>query len=125
MLVEELKKNAFRYENFELWQIDDLNAFFRGNGILKEIFVKEYKMTLESLSSRRSEIPETDAGLMAAILDMVADKYFFVFTNTDANHKQLIEMQEESIMNFDLDISELPVEKVYAMIMDKRSDIQL
>lgn len=123
MLVQDFKNNAYQFTNFEVWEINNLEDFFKGNQVLKEIFEKEYRIPLANLKARRNEVPETDSGLMAAVLDMVADKYFFLFTFFDKSHQELIFMQESGIMNFGMNIGNLDDNKVYVIIMDKLKKI--
>lgn len=123
MLVQDFKNTAYQFTNFEVWEISDLEDFFKGNQVLKEIFEKEYRIPLANLKTRRNEVPETDPGLMAAVLDMVADKYFFPFIFLDSSHQELIYMQEAGIMNFGMNIGNLDENKVYVIIMDKLKKI--
>ncbi|MBI2259529.1 MAG: hypothetical protein HYU67_11630 [Flavobacteriia bacterium] len=119
MLVENFKNTATLYHQFEIWQIADLKEFFQGNGILQIIFEKEYKMKITELDSKRNDIPETDLGLMASVLDMVSDKYFYPFSFGDPAHLELVEMQTLGIMNFGTDISKIDPNKYFVVIMDK------
>lgn len=125
MLIQDIKNNIHQFENFEIWEVSDLNDFFKGNGILKLIFEKEYNMKLEALASQRDSLPESDLALMSALLDMVADKYFFVFTHHDPNHFSLIELQASKVMNFGLDIAHVSTDKVYILIMDKLKKVSV
>jgi len=119
MLVQDFKNTVYEYDNFEVWEVKDLEDFFTGNGVLKEIFEKEYKIPLVNLKVRRNEIVETDPGLMASVLDMVADKYFFPFSLNDANHLELIYLQESKIMSFGINIANVDEHYYYVIIMDK------
>lgn len=119
MLVQDFKNNVYQYDNFEVWEVKGMQDFFQGNGVLKEIFEKEYKIPLVNLEARRNEIVETDQGLMAAVLDMVADKYFFPFSLNDPNHLELIFLQESKIMSFGINIANIDEQNHYVIIMDK------
>jgi hypothetical protein len=119
MLAEDLKNKISLYSNFEIWDVENIDAFFKGNGILTEIFEKEYKIKVSDFHTKRNEIVETDAGLMALILDLVADKYFSLFTLNDINHLELIFLQEQKIMNFGVDITQIKPNHFYILIMDK------
>lgn len=120
MLVQDFKNTVSQYENFAVWDVENIDDFFEGNGVIKEIFEKEYRMPLAQLKQRRTEIPETDNGLMAAILDLVADKYFYFFTLNDPNHLELIHMQESKIMSFGINIANVDPSHVYIVMMDKQ-----
>src|SRR5574343_75806 len=92
MIVHRFSENPFQYQNFEIWDVENMDAFFDGNKVIKEIFEKEYKLPLNEFKTRRSEIVETDLGIMAAILDVVGDKGFVLFTLHDKNDLEFIEM---------------------------------
>lgn len=125
MLVRDFSNTISQYENFAIWDISDMDDFFSGNGVLTEIFETEYKMPLAEFKQRRAEIVETDPGLIASILDMVADKHFFLFTLHDKNHMELIRMQQEGIMNFGVDIASINGDHYYAMMMDKVKQVSM
>ncbi|MFN5416710.1 MAG: hypothetical protein ACK5B9_06600 [Flavobacteriia bacterium] len=119
MLVEDIKNTISQYKNFEIWDIENMEAFFSGNGVIKEIFEKEYKIKIENFSSQRSKLPENDLGLIANILSHIGDKHFFLFVFGNENHLDLIELQEMKIMNFGVDIKDLNPSHYYVLIMDK------
>lgn len=123
MLVQDFKNNVVQYENFEIWDVENIHAFFKGNGVVKEIFEKEYKIPYNQFEDRRSEIPETNIGLIAAILDQIADKHFYIFTKGDPNHNELIHMQEAKIMTFGINIANIDLAHVYIVIMDKTKKV--
>lgn len=119
MLVQDFKNTFVQYENFEVWDVENIDAFFKGNGVIKEIFEKEYKISVENFNEKRAEIAETNIGLMANVLDQIGDKHFYVFTKEDKNHVELVQMQNSKIMNFGINIADLDLSHVYIMIMDK------
>lgn len=119
MLVQDFKNTVVQYENFEVWDVENIDAFFKGNGVIKEIFEKEYKISVENFNEKRAEIAETNIGLMANVLDQIGDKHFYVFTKEDKNHVELVQMQNSKIMNFGINIADLDLSHVYIMIMDK------
>lgn len=120
MIVQDIKNTIFQYDNFEIWDIVNIDDFFKGNGVIREIFEKEYKIPIANFHARRAEIMESDGALMAAILDMVNDKYFYLFTKNDDNHNDLIYLQESGVMNFGLNIANISDDHVYVVIMDKQ-----
>ncbi|NUM49765.1 MAG: hypothetical protein HUU48_01500 [Flavobacteriales bacterium] len=120
MLVTEFSETCFQYSHFEVWQIDNLDAFFKGNTILEKIFEDYYKMPLIDLKTKRSDIQDTDMMIITKLLAQVDDKHFFIFTLHDENHLELIKMQKLNIMNFGLDIEKISPDKVFVMLMDKK-----
>ncbi|CAG0958893.1 hypothetical protein FLAV_00589 [Flavobacteriales bacterium] len=120
MLVTEFSETCFQYSHFEVWQIDNLDAFFKGNTILEKIFEDYYKMPLVDLKTKRSDIQDTDIMIITKLLAQVDDKHFFIFTLHDENHLELIKMQKLNIMNFGLDIEKISPDKVFVMLMDKK-----
>ncbi len=125
MLVQQFSENPFQYQGFEIWDIENMEAFFSGNGVIKEIFEKEYKILVSDFDKRRSELPETNMGIIATILDQIGDKHFFVFTLHDANHLELIKMQNSKVMNFGINIEEISPEHVYIVLMDKVKEVSV
>lgn len=123
MLVQQFSENPFQYKDFEVWDVENMTAFFNGNGVLKEIFEKEYKILVSDFEEKRSELPETNLGIIANILDQIGDKHFFVFTLHDTNHLELIQMQKTQVMNFGLDIELIAPDHVYILIMDKLKEV--
>ena len=121
MLVSEFSETCQLYKGFQIWEIENINAFFEGNQILSTIFQDHYKISVEELSERRSEIEETDLKIITTLLKMVDDKSFFIFTLHDENHLELVKMQQMKIMNFGIDIKEaVRGDRVYVVIMDKK-----
>lgn len=125
MLVQQFSENPFQYKGFEVWDVENMEAFFKGNGVLKEIFEKEYKVLITDFENRRNELPETNLGIIANILDQIGDKHFLIFTLHDANHLELIQMQNTKVMNFGMDIQEIIPEHVYILIMDKVKEVSV
>ena len=121
MIVKSFKDNCADYENFQIWDVDNMNAFLNGNGIFVEIFKNDYKMSIEEFDTRRDEIEQTNMEIMVAMLDQIGDKHFYIFTYHDDNHSELVQMQDQKIMNFGIDINEIDQEHVYIVIMDKKS----
>ncbi len=122
MLVKNLKENCSQYDNFMIWDVENMDAFFSGNSVLAEIFKAEYKMPVEEFNSRRTEISETNMEVMENLLDLIGDKHFFIFTYHDDNHWEIVQLQVQKIMNFGLDIEAIEKNRVYVLIMDKRSE---
>lgn len=125
MLVQQFSENPFQYKDFEVWDVENMAAFFNGNGVLKEIFEKEYKILVSDFDKRREEMPETNLGIIASILDQIGDKHFFVFTLHDPNHLELIKMQNNKVMNFGIDIELIAPDHVYILIMDKVKEVSV
>ena len=121
MLVNEFRENCAVYQNFAIWDVENMGAFFEGNATLVEIFQKDFKMPIEEFNQRRLEVSKTDMEIMQQLLDQIGDKHFLIFTYHDDNHSELAQMQTQKIMNFGIDI-ENTIEKdhVYILMMDKK-----
>jgi len=122
MLVSEFSETCQLYKDFQVWEIENLDAFFDGNQILSTILLDHYKINIDELAERRSEIEETDLQIITTLLKMVDNKSFFIFTLHDENHLELVKMQQLKVMNFGTDINEIRPDRVYVMIMDKKSN---
>ena len=125
MLVQQFSENPFQYKDFEVWDVENMTAFFNGNGVLKEIFEKEYKILISDFDKRRAEMPESNLAIIANILDQIGDKHFFIFTLHDSNHLELIKMQNTGVMNFGLNIESISPDHVYILIMDKVKEVSV
>lgn len=121
MLANEFSDTCFQYENFMVWDIENMDAFFKGNEVLVTIFEDCYKMPFKDLKDRRKEIQETDLQMMTKILNYVDDKHFLIFTIHDESHLELVKMQRLKVMDFGLNIEEIRKDRVYVMIMDKKT----
>lgn len=123
MLVENFKDTAHQYENFAVWDVENMSAFLRGNSALGDILKNDFKISVDEFEARRSEIPKTNMEIMEQLLDQIGDKHFFIFTYHDPKHGQLIQMQTKKIMDFGIDI-EKDIEEyhVYILLMDKKPD---
>ncbi|HRN42794.1 MAG TPA: hypothetical protein PK649_12080, partial [Vicingus sp.] len=75
----------------------------------------------KDFKDRRKEIQETDLQMMTKLLNYVDDKHFFIFTIHDENHLELVKMQRMKIMDFGLNIEDIRKDRVYVMIMDKKT----
>ena len=121
MLVNNFLESCSEYENFQIWDIETMADFLNGNGVIEEMFKIDYKMSVSEFESRREEIKETNMEIMKNLLDQVGDKHFYIFTYHDANHQNLVHMQDQKIMNFGIDINKVDEGHVYIVIMDKVS----
>ena len=119
MIVTDFKSNCKSYKDFQVWEIESIETFFKGNEVLSTIFQDAYTFPIEEFAEKREEIPENDFEIMVKMLDLVGDKSFFLFTLHDDNHLELVGMQQMKIMNFGIDIENIKKDHVYAMIMDK------
>ena len=122
MLVGNFQETAYQYDNFAVWDVENMHAFLNGNEAIVEIFKHDFKMPIEEFEARRSEISKTNMEVMEQILDQIGDKHFFIFTYHDDNHWQLVQMQTQKVMNFGIDIEHV-IEKdhVYILLMDKKA----
>jgi len=120
MIVTTFTQSAKDYENFAVWDVEDMDAFFGGSDVLSEIFENDYKMPSAEYKLKREEILDTDIEVMSKLLDQVGDKHFYIFTLHDSNHLELIQMQENKVMNFGMDIQGINGDRVYIIMMDKK-----
>ena len=121
MIVKNFKDTCAEYDNFQIWDVENMDAFLNGNGIFAEIFKTDYKMSIAEFNSRRDEISLSNMEIMESMLDQIGDKHFFVFTYHNDNHAELVWMQDQKVMNFGIDINNINQEHVYIVIMDKKS----
>lgn len=120
MLVEDFAETCRLYENFEIWDVENMDAFFKGNDVLTTIFEDKYKIPIADFNQKRSEIKETNMQIIETVLSYVGDKSFCIFTHHNENHLELIKMQQQKIMNFGVDINNIKNDHVYVIIMDKQ-----
>lgn len=120
MIVKTFTQSSKEYENFAIWDIENMDAFFDGSDVLGEIFENDYKMAPSEFKSKREEIADTDLEVMAKLLDQIGDKHFFIFTLHDENHMELIQMQMNKVMDFGMDIQNVQGDHVYIIMMDKK-----
>lgn len=120
MLVENFKSTCGQYENFQIWDLETLNDFFKGNQVIPEIFENEFKVKLNDFKAERQLLAYSDIEIIERILNLVADKHFFTFTFHSKNHTELIFMQEQKIMNFGIDIKTINPAHAFIIIMDKK-----
>ncbi len=119
MIVSEFSDTCKLYEGFQVWEIESIDAFFKGNEVLASIFQDFYEIPLDEFIEKRKDIPDSDFDIMKNLLSLVDDKSFFLFTLYDENHLELVGMQKINVMNFGMDIEKIKNDHVYAMIMDK------
>ncbi|MDX2362049.1 MAG: hypothetical protein QNK23_14665 [Crocinitomicaceae bacterium] len=119
MLVNNFIESCSQYENFQIWDIESMDDFLNGNGVISEVFQVDYKMPPSEFNARREEIPQTNMEIMKNLLDQVGDKHFLIFTLHDQNHQELVHMQDTKVMNFGINISKIDGDHVYVVIMDK------
>lgn len=120
MLVKNFKQDCAQYDNFEIWDVENMKAFFHGNQVLAEIFKNNYKMEVAEFDERRSEISQTDMEVMENLLEQIGDKHFFIFTYHSNNHSELAQMQKQNTMSFGVDIELIEEDHVYILTMDKK-----
>lgn len=120
MIVKNFKDTCSEYDNFQIWDVENMDAFLTGNGIFAEIFKSDYKMPVSEFNIRRDEISETNMEIMESMLDQVGDKHFYLFTYHNDNHAELVWMQDQKVMNFGIDINAIDQDHVYIVIMDKK-----
>jgi hypothetical protein len=122
MIVTEFSESCKLYEGFQVWEIESIDAFFKGNEVLGTIFHDFYKIPVDELVEKRNDIPDSDLDIMKNMLSLVGDKSFFIFTHYDENHLELVGMQRMNIMNFGMDIEKIKNDHVYVMIMNKKNN---
>lgn len=119
MIVENFSQNCKDYKGFQVWEVENLESFLKGNKVLSTIFQDVFEMTYEEFVEKRDTVEETDFEIMTNMLKLVGDKHFFMFTIHDDNHIELVGMQKMKVMNFGMDIEQIRNDRVYVMIMDK------
>jgi hypothetical protein len=119
MIVSDFQNSCFGYTNFQIWEVDSMEAFFEGSPAIPAAFEHLYQMPLAEFAQRRSEIENTELEIMKNILDHVGDKHFYVFTYHSDNHAVLVHLQEHKVMNFGVDINDVRKNCVYVCIMDE------
>ncbi|MBL4594153.1 MAG: hypothetical protein JKX68_10105 [Flavobacteriales bacterium] len=120
MLVSEFSETCQLYTGFQIWEIENINAFFEGNQVLATIFKDHYGLSVDELEEKRNEIEENDLQIMTTLLRLIDDKSFFIFTLHDENHLELVKMQQLKVMDFGIDIEDVKGDRVYVVIMDKK-----
>jgi len=121
MLVNEFSSTCRLYEGFQVWEIENITSFLNGNGVLETIFQDHYNIPVKEIEEKRGDIADSDFDIITKLLSLVNDKSFFIFTLHDKNHLDLVGMQRMKVMNFGIDIEKIRDDRVYAIIMDKRS----
>ncbi len=124
MIISDFKTNFHMYENMAIWEIANINDFFKAHEMLKEIFEKEYKFSYDSRIDKENDYTDSDIEMVNKLLDYFNDKHFLVFSNNDPTHILLKEFQDKKIINFGMDIYVLHPDKIYVMEMDKTKDVQ-
>lgn len=122
MIVKNFIENCTQYTGFEIWDVENMDAFLSGNDTLAEIFQNDYEFPVEEFNERRSEITENNMEIMESLLEQIGDKHFYIFTLHSENHLELIQMQEQNIMNFGIDIEGIKNDHVFIVIMDKKAE---
>jgi hypothetical protein len=123
MLVEDFRQNCTQYDKFEIWDVENMNAFFKGNKVLIEIFETDFKMSVEEFKEKRAEIEHSDMDIMKCLLDQIGDKHFFIFTLHSKEHLELVQLQRQKTMDFGMNIEDIREDHVYIIIMDKKAEI--
>lgn len=125
MIVQQFNENAVQYKDFQIWDVENMDAFFNGNGVIQEIFEKDYKTLVSNFDANRTDIADTNMEIMVKILDQIGDKHFMIFTLHDKNHLELVQMQRNGTMNFGINIEDISPDHVYIMIMDKQKEVNV
>jgi hypothetical protein len=125
MIVQQFNENAIQYKDFQIWDVENMDAFFNGNGVIQEIFEKDYKTLVSNFDANRTDIADTNMEIMVKILDQIGDKHFMIFTLHDKNHLELVQMQRTNAMTFGINIEEISPDHVYIMIMDKHKEVNV
>lgn len=125
MIVTEFSETCKFYKDFQIWEIESMDAFFKGSEILATILQDFYKIPIEEFAEKRKDIPHSDLDIMKNLLTLVDSTSFFLFTYHDENHLELIRMQKMKVMNFGMDIEQIKNDHVYAIIMEKKSESKL
>ena len=122
MVVTDFSEKYAMYENFQIWEILNLDDFFQSHTMLFEIFKKEYGFPFEKRNESGKKFEDTDIEIVSKLMNYFNDKQFFIFSLNDNNHKELITLQERKIINFGIDICAIEPSKLYVLDMDKTSN---
>ena len=119
MIVKDFINTCKEYKEFQVWDVVDMDDFMSDNPVLNEIFLNDYKMTYVEAKDDRQAIADSDLQIMTNLLDQIGDKHFYIFTWHDDNHATIVQMQDEKIMNWGVDMNTIEKDHVYIVMMDK------
>ena len=119
MLVEDFLNRCHDYKNFHIVALESMAAFFSLSDIISTVFEHLYGMPLSSFQERRSEIRRTEMEIMEEVLDHIGDRHFFIFTYHSDNHAVLVQLQDNGVMSFGMDVNDVRKDHVYICIMEK------
>lgn len=119
MLVDDFQADCRKYTNFQIMQVESMEAFFSISPVIPMVFEHLYAMPLSSFVERRSEIPSTEMEIMKNILDHIGDRHFYIFTYHSDQHAVLVQLQDAGVMNFGIDINDIRKDQVYVVMMEK------
>ena len=119
MITTEFRETCKQYNNFAIWDVENMDAFFEGNSVLSEIFQNNYNIPVSEFNDRRLEIEVSNMDIMKNLLEQIGDKHFLIFTYHDDNHWELVQLQKQRIMNFGVDIENIADDHVFILMMDK------
>ena len=57
MIVQQFNENAVQYKDFQIWDVENMDAFFNGNGVIQEIFEKDYKTLVSNFDAKIKKLP--------------------------------------------------------------------
>ncbi len=124
MVVTDFAENFQLYENMSIWEIPNMETFFKAHETLPEIFEKEYGFPYSEKNDSDKKIPDGDLVVISKLLDHFGDKHFFIFTKDDLHHDYLKTLQDSKTINFGIDIHVIHPKKIFVLEMDKTKDMQ-
>jgi hypothetical protein len=123
MITTDFANNYVRYDNFELWEIGSLEDLMKGDELLPRIFKEEYGFAYDERNKPGNVLTDDLATTARKLLAYFGDKHFFIFSNGDDGHRELMDLQDRKIMSFGIDIHVIHPARAYALIMDKSMDL--
>ena len=124
MIVRDYKDQFNMFDNMAIWAISSMEEFFTSHQQIEEIFAAEYGFSYSSRNEQAEKFIDTDIMMVSRLLDLFGDKHFFVFSENDAQHIILKELQDKKLISFGMDIYVLKPNHIYVLEMDKTKDLQ-
>lgn len=124
MVVTDFAEHYELYENMSIWEISNLEEFFKAHETLQEIFEKEYGFPYSAKNNTDKKILDSDIVIVSKLLDYFGDKHFLIFSNNDLHHNYLKVLQDNKVINFGIDIHVIHPKKIFVLEMDKTKDMK-
>ncbi|MBK9282968.1 MAG: hypothetical protein IPM51_01465 [Sphingobacteriaceae bacterium] len=100
-----------------------IRPFFEDDEMLSKIFKEEYGFDYSEFEDKKETFTDTPIMVVSKVLDYFGDKSFFVFEYGNKHHNDLKALQDKKIINFGIDIYVVNPKHIFALMMDKTTDI--